>query len=161
MRSPRRRAPAVTFTEAMEHVAQAFEAIGAVVLLAGLFLSVGLSVRVLRRSGNGKHAYKVLRQSFGGVILLGLEILVAADLVRTVAVEPTLDNVAILGLIVLIRTALSFSLEIEIEGVAPWRRAGMTGAGQIARAIERADGPTDPAQRPRQNPADAADTASR
>jgi uncharacterized membrane protein len=133
----------MTFAGSMEHVAQAFEAIGAVVLLAGLFLAVGLSVRVLRRSGDGKQAYKVLRQSFGGVILLGLEILVAADLVRTVAVEPTLDNVVILSLIVLIRTVLSFSLEIEIEGVAPWRRGGMTGAGQISGVIERAGAPTD------------------
>jgi uncharacterized membrane protein len=149
----------MTFAGSMEHVAQAFEAIGAVVLLAGLFLAVGLSVRVLRRSGDGKQAYKVLRQSFGGVILLGLEILVAADLVRTVAVEPTLDNVVILGLIVLIRTVLSFSLEIEIEGVAPWRRAGMTGAGQITRAIERAGAPTDPAKRPRQAPAHSAEVA--
>jgi hypothetical protein len=72
---------------------------------------------------------------------LGLEILVAADLVRTVAVEPTMENVVILGLIVLIRTVLSFSLEIEIEGVAPWRRAGMTGAGHIARAAENAGRP--------------------
>ena len=145
MRWPRHGPLAMTFTEATEHVAQAFEVIGAVVLLARLFLSVGLSVRVLRRSRNGKQAYKVLRQSFGGVILLGLEILVAADLVRTVAVDPTLDNVVILSVIVLIRTVLSFSLEIEIEGVAPWRRAGMTGAGQIARAIGRAGGPADPA----------------
>jgi uncharacterized membrane protein len=136
----------MTFTEAMERVAQTFEVMGAVVLLAGLLLSVGLSVRVLWQSGNGKQAYKVLRQSFGGVILLGLEILVAADLVRTVAVEPTLDNVVILGLIVLIRTMLSFSLEIEIEGVAPWRRAGMTGAEHVARAIERAGATADPAQ---------------
>ena len=136
----RRRVPAaVTFTTTMEYTARAFEAIGAVVLLAGLFLSAGLSVRVLRRTGNGQEAYKVLRQSFGGVILLGLEILVAADLVRTVAVEPTLDNVVILGLIVLIRTALSFSLEIEIEGVAPWRRAAMSGAGQITRAVKQAN----------------------
>ena len=75
----------------------------------------------------------MLRQSFGGVILLGLEILVAADLVRTVAVEPTLSNVVILGGIVLIRTVLSFSLEIEIEGVAPWRRAATSGAAHVAR----------------------------
>jgi uncharacterized membrane protein len=136
----------MTFTEAMERVAQTFEVMGAVVLLAGLLLSVGLSVRVLWQSGNGKQAYKVLRQSFGGVILLGLEILVAADLVRTVAVEPTLDNVVILGLIVLIRTMLSFSLEIEIEGVAPWRRADMTGVGHLSRVIERAGAPADPAQ---------------
>ncbi|HEX9528627.1 MAG TPA: DUF1622 domain-containing protein [Streptosporangiaceae bacterium] len=56
-------------------------------------------------------------------MLLGLEILVAADLIRTVAVAPTLDNVLVLGMIVLIRTFLSFSLEIEIHGVLPWRRA--------------------------------------
>jgi uncharacterized membrane protein len=132
----------------MDHVAQVFEVIGAVVLLAGLFLAAVLCARVLRRSGGGPRAYRVLRQSFGGAILLGLEILVAADLVRTVAVEPTLENVEILGLIVLIRTALSFSLEIEIEGVAPWRRAAMTGAGRITRAVRSAGDPADPIQPP-------------
>jgi uncharacterized membrane protein len=64
----------------------------------------------------------VLRQAFGGTLLLRLDVLVAADLVRTAAVAPTLDNVLVLGPIVLIRTFLSFSLETEIEGVAPWRR---------------------------------------
>src|SRR4051812_7842236 len=134
----------------MEHVAQVFEAIGAAVLLAGLFVSVALGVRAFRRDGNGSRAYGVLRQSFGGVILLGLEILVAADLVRTVAVQPTLESVAVLGAIVLIRTILNFSLETEIEGVAPWRRAGMSGAGRVRRAarVARAapigDGPVDP-----------------
>ena len=127
----------MTFTETMDHVAQVFEAIGAAVLLVGLFLSAGLAARSLRRSGDGRLAYQVLRESFGGAILLGLEILVAADLIRTVAVAPTLENVAILGLIVLIRTFLSFSLEIEIEGVAPWRRATASGAGLIARAARR------------------------
>ena len=63
-----------------------------------------------------------MRLYFGRSILLGLEVLVAADLIRTVAVEPTLHNVLVLGLIVLIRTFLSFSLEIEIDGVVPWRR---------------------------------------
>src|SRR5215213_10969323 len=130
----------MTFTEAMETVAKVFEAIGAIVLLGGLFLSIGLAVRVLRRSGDGATAYRVLRQSFGGVILLGLEVLVAADLVRTVAVEPTWDNVVVLGVIVLIRTVLSFSLEVEIEGVAPWRRAATSGAAHIGRAIETASG---------------------
>jgi uncharacterized membrane protein len=136
----------MTFTEAMEIVAQIFEAIGAFVLLAGLLLALGLAARVLRRSGDGKRAYEVLRQSFGGIILLGLEILVAADLVRTVAVEPTLDNVVILGGIVLIRTVLSFSLEIEIEGVAPWRRAATSGAAHVHRADETAGRPADPLQ---------------
>ena len=78
--------------------------------------------------------YVVLRSAFGGTLLLGLEVLVAADLVRTVAVAPTLDNVLVLGLIVLIRTVLSFSLETEIEGVAPWRRAQMSGVGGIRQA---------------------------
>ena len=134
----------MTFAEVMEHVAQAFEAIGAAVLMAGLFLAVGLAVRSLRRFADWQEAYRVLRRSFGGVILLGLEILVAADLVRTVAVQPTWDNVVILGVIVLIRTVLSFSLTIEIEGVAPWRRAATSGATHIRRAVETADGRVDP-----------------
>jgi uncharacterized membrane protein len=128
----------MTFTDAMEHVAQLFEAAGAAVLLAGLVLSVGLAARAFRRTRDGARAYRVLRQSFGGVILLGLEVLVAADLVRTVAVEPTWENVVVLGAIVLIRTVLSFSLEIEIEGVAPWRRAAASGAGHVLRAARDA-----------------------
>jgi hypothetical protein len=76
--------------------------------------------------------YQVLRQTFGGTLLLGLEVLVAADLIRTVAVAPTLDNVLVLGLIVVIRTFLSFSLETEIEGVPPWRR-GRTGGMEVIR----------------------------
>ena len=60
---------------------------------------------------------------FGRSILLGLEFLVAADIIRTVALQPSLQNVAVLGLIVLIRTFLSFSLEVEIDGRWPWRRA--------------------------------------
>ena len=125
-----------TFAESMELVAQFFEVIGALVLVAGLMVSAGLAVRSLYRSKKAGVAYRVLRQSFGGAILLGLEVLVAADLVRTVAVAPTVENVVILGLIVLIRTVLSFSLEIEIEGVAPWRRAAMSGAGHIADAAK-------------------------
>jgi hypothetical protein len=60
---------------------------------------------------------------FGRSILLGLEFLVAADIIRTVAVQPSLENVTVLGLIVLIRTFLSFSLEVEIDGRWPWRRS--------------------------------------
>jgi uncharacterized membrane protein len=128
----------MTFSEAMERVAQLFEAIGALVLLVGLVFCFTLAIRAFRRSRDGRRAYQVLRESFGGVILLGIEILVAADLVRTVAVATTLENVVILGLIVLIRTVLSFSLEIEIEGVAPWRRAMVGGAGRIRQATARA-----------------------
>jgi Protein of unknown function (DUF1622) len=90
------------------------------------------------RTRHGRVAYQTLRETFGGVLLLGLEILVAADLVRTVAVEPTLENVAILGLIVLIRTFLSFSLEIEIEGIPFWRPALVGGGRQLSEAVSRA-----------------------
>ena len=131
-------APAETFTMLMDHVAQGFEALGAAILVVGVIWSFVLAAAAARRSGWSAKAYLVLRQAFGGTLLLGLEVLVAADLLRTVAVAPTLDNVYILGLIVAIRTFLSFSLETEIEGVAPWRRALMGGAGTIRRAAATA-----------------------
>jgi len=126
-----------SLSESMESVARFFEVIGALVLLLGLVVSAGLAGYALYRSRDGRRAYRVLRESFGGAILLGLEVLVAADLVRTVAVAPTLGNVTTLGLIVLIRTVLSFSLEIEIEGVAPWRRLAVSGASRVASAARR------------------------
>lgn len=85
----------------------------------------------------------MLRETFGGVLLLGLEILVAADLIRTVAVAPTLENVGVLGLIVLM--LLSFSLEIEIEGVVPWRRTMVSGTTRVATAISHARDPDEKA----------------
>lgn len=130
-----------TYTDLMMTIAQAFEMIAAAVLIIGLFLSFALAIVRYRATHDGAATYRVLRQTFGGVILLGLEILVAGDLIRTVAIAPTLENVAVLGLIVLIRTFLSFSLEIEIEGVPPWRRAFVSGATVIknaATAPERA-----------------------
>lgn len=124
------------YTTAMNNVALAFEALGAAILIIGTIWSFFLAAVILRRPGSarGSRAYAALRQCFGGTLLLGLEVLVAADLIRTVAVAPTLENVYVLGLIVLIRTFLSFSLETEIEGVPPWRRATLTGAGTIKRA---------------------------
>jgi uncharacterized membrane protein len=133
-----------TFTTVMDHVAQGFEALGAAILVVGVIWSFVLAAVATRRSGWTSRAYLVLRQAFGGTLLLGLEVLVAADLVRTVAVAPTLDNVYVLGLIVVIRTFLSFSLETEIEGVAPWRRALIGGAGTIRRAAASALEPETP-----------------
>ncbi len=127
-----------TFTTLMDHVVQGFEALGAAILVVGVIWSFVLAAVTARRSGWSAKVYLVLRQAFGGTLLLGLEVLVAADLLRTVAVAPTLDNVYVLGLIVVIRTFLSFSLETEIEGVAPWRRAMMGGAGTIRRAAASA-----------------------
>jgi uncharacterized membrane protein len=122
-----------TFAGVMDHVAQGFEALGTVILIVGIAWSFVLAARARRSRQPGK-VYRTLRQAFAGTLLLGLEVLVAADLIRTVAVAPTLDNVLVLGLIVVIRTVLSFSLETEIEGVAPWRRGLASGAGAIRRA---------------------------
>ena len=130
-----------SFASVMDHVAQVFEGLGALTLVIGLLFSVVLAGLAWRRSGTPAKAYTVLRQAFGGTLLLGLEILVAADLIRTVAVAPTLNNVLVLGLIVLIRTFLSFSLEIEINGVLPWRRALSSGAGTVRQATRTALGP--------------------
>lgn len=130
-----------TYTDLMMTIAQAFEMVAAAILVVGLVASFAFAIVKYRATRDGKATYRVLRQTFGGVILLGLEVLVAGDLIRTVAIAPTLENVAVLGLIVLIRTFLSFSLEIEIDGVPPWRRAFVSGATVIknaATAPERA-----------------------
>jgi uncharacterized membrane protein len=127
----------VGFEDLMEHVARGFEAIGAAVLVVGLVWSAAVALR-LWHGGDGRRAYQALRELFGGALLLGLEVLVAADLIRTVAVTPTLESVAVLGLIVLIRTFLSFSLQVEIDGVPPWRRALTSGATVMSRAAARA-----------------------
>jgi uncharacterized membrane protein len=127
----------VAFKDAMEHVAQGFEVFGAFVLALGLVWSIVLAGRTWLSVG-GRRAYRALRETFGGVLLLGLEILVAADLIHTIAVAPTVENLGGLGLIVLIRTFLSFSLETEIEGVPPWRRALVSGATVASQASRRA-----------------------
>jgi uncharacterized membrane protein len=128
----------MTFTESMEHAAQGFELVGAAVLAVGLVAAVVMAGVVWVRSKDGGVAFRLLREFFGGALLLSLEILVAADLLRTVAVTPTLESVGVLAIIVLIRTFVSFSLEIEIEGVPPWRRAVTSGAGVARRSFERA-----------------------
>ena len=73
----------------------------------------------------------MLRNTLGAAILLGLEVLVAADLIRAITSKPSIEDALILGLIVVIRTVLSMSIQIEIEGVLPWRRALLTSGGQL------------------------------
>ena len=91
--------------------------------------SVG--VATLARKESARAAYLVLRNTLGAAILLGLEVLVAADLIRTITSKPSIEDALILGLIVVIRTVLSMSIQIEIEGVLPWRRALLTSGGQL------------------------------
>jgi uncharacterized membrane protein len=106
----------------MDGIARGVEVLGIATLVLGLALALVQAGRLLAGGQGAEAAYRVTRTVFGRSILLGLEFLVAADIIRTVAVEPSLENVLVLGLIVLIRTFLSFSLEVEIDGTLPWRR---------------------------------------
>ncbi|MBL8793554.1 MAG: DUF1622 domain-containing protein [Planctomycetia bacterium] len=108
-----------------EWAALGIEVLGAAVIVAGV-LRVALvhgTVRYLFRLDE-PGAFERYKHQMGRSLLLGLEFLVAGDVVRTVALEPTLNNVSVLGLLVLIRTFLSWSLSVEIEGRWPWQPAG-------------------------------------
>jgi uncharacterized membrane protein len=120
-----------------ERATQAFEILGVSSMVVGTGYAIGLAAFTWPRAG-GARAFKTLRNSIGGAILLGLELLVAADIVKTVTSKPSLTDAAILGMIVLIRTVLSFTIEVEIDGVAPWRKALTSGPQVLARATREA-----------------------
>lgn len=103
-------------------IAMVIEVFGIMVIVLGLLW--GSLQFVINRLRHQQDAFSAYRRKIGHSILLGLELLVAADIIDTVTIDPTLDSVIVLGLIVLIRTFLSFSIEIELEGVFPWRRRG-------------------------------------
>ena len=105
----------------MEAVVRGFEVGGVAILVVGslaAFVSAAVSYRRVGRL----RAYEGARRNVGRAILLGLEFLIIADIVMTITVDPTLKSATALGIIVLVRTFLSFSLEIELEGSLPWRR---------------------------------------
>ncbi|PZQ87418.1 MAG: hypothetical protein DI534_14500 [Leifsonia xyli] len=120
-------------------VAVVFEVIGAAAMIVGFLIAVVLGARALARGNGGATAFQVLRTTLGGAILLGLEVLVAADLIRTITSKPSLEDAVILGVIVLIRTVLSMSIQIEIDGVLPWRRALLTSGAQVVAGQLAAD----------------------
>jgi uncharacterized membrane protein len=111
----------------MERFRSLVEIAGTVLDAAGVLVVVGGAVvataRLLLNRGVGEY-YRGYRQDLGRAIVLGLEFLIAGDIIRTVVVAPTMQNVLVLGLIVLIRTFLSLSLQFEIEGKLPWHREG-------------------------------------
>ncbi len=111
--------------------ALAADVIGVAVIISGLAAAFGLFARDTIRRRVFPDAYRALRHSLGRSILFGLEILVAADIIRTVAVEPTLQSVTVLGGIVAIRTFLSFSLEVELEGRWPWQQSDTSRRGRL------------------------------
>ncbi len=127
------------FTGLVSLSARLFEGAGVAVMVVGAFVSVGV-VLLQRHKESGESAFRHFRQKVGRSILLGLELLVAADIIRTVSEEPTLQGVLVLGMIVLIRTFLSFTLAVELEGHWPWQTARI-------KALERMSA-TGSAQRP-------------
>lgn len=108
---------------AIRAIGTAVEVGGVAMLVLTAVVATLLLFRDWRRAGTFAPAYKAYRRNLGRGILLGLEFLVIGDIIGTVAVEPSFENLGVLGLIVLIRTFLSFSLEVEIEGRLPWRGA--------------------------------------
>jgi uncharacterized membrane protein len=115
-----------SFDDLMELVVRGFEIGGVVILVVGSVAAFVGAAASYRRVGR-RAAYEEVRRNVGRAILLGLELLIIADIVLTITVDPTLESAAALGLIVLVRTFLSFSLEIELEGALPWRRAATKG----------------------------------
>jgi uncharacterized membrane protein len=110
----------MTFIEVVEAVGTVIDGTGVAIIAIGAVIAAGFALGRLRRKESD--TYEKLRQQLGRSILLGLELLVAADIIRTVAVTPTAQSVAVLAGIVLIRTFLSWSLELEISGRWPWQK---------------------------------------
>ncbi len=109
----------MTFSDSVETVGKAVDAVGVAVIVVGALIATYLAWS--EREVSGGMRYRTYRRRLGRAILLGLEFLVAADIIRTVAVAPTFTSVGVLAIIVLIRTFLSMSLEVEIDGRWPWQ----------------------------------------
>jgi uncharacterized membrane protein len=119
----------MTFEQLLDIAEHLFEVAGVAILVVGGLVSLAVWLRDLER-GQRRVAYNNLRHNIGRTILLGLEVLIIADIILTVAIDQTLASAATLGLIVLVRTFLSFSLDIELDGVVPWHRAAVERAAQ-------------------------------
>lgn len=109
-------------TQAAHMVAKIVEMFGIGIIALGAFGTLAAFAYRIATAADREEAIASFRASLGRAILLGLEFLVAADIINTVAVQPTLESVAVLAAIVAVRTFLSFSLEVEIEGRWPWQR---------------------------------------
>lgn len=104
----------------IDYTAKGIEIIGILIIVVGAALALGRYLFKLQ--GESFRSFKIIREELGRAILLGLEFLVAADIIATVVFDSTMEQILKLGLIVLIRTFLSFTLEIEIEGKFPWNQ---------------------------------------
>jgi len=121
------------FSHWIEMVGSTLDLVGVGLIAIGLVISFARFAGIVFAPAAGGDTYRQLRQDIGRAILLGLEVLVAADIIRTVAVTPTLESVAVLGAIVVIRTFLSMSLQLEVDGRLPWQaRRDRAGKGRRA-----------------------------
>jgi uncharacterized membrane protein len=109
------------FKNAVDTVSKVIDGAGVFVIVVGLLVATGAFVLAQRERGRAQVAYRVYRQQVGKAILLGLEFLVAADIIRTVAVAPTFSGVGVLAILVAVRTFLSFTLDVELSGRWPWQ----------------------------------------
>ena len=115
----------MSYDDAVTDVVKVVEAVGVAVMVLGALGSFIAAVPDVVDPSHRPAAYLELRRALGRSILLGLEVLILADIIRTIIVTPTVESVLVLGVIVVIRIVLSFSLEVEIDGAWPWhRRAG-------------------------------------
>jgi uncharacterized membrane protein len=112
------------FKSAVDAISTVIDGAGVVVIVVGLLIATAGFLLAQRDAGDRALAYRAYRQQVGKAVLLGLEFLVAADIIRTVAVAPTFESVGVLALIVVVRTFLSFTLDVELEGRWPWQAAG-------------------------------------
>ncbi|TFD16686.1 DUF1622 domain-containing protein [Cryobacterium sp. TMT2-23] len=110
------------FEQVIAVVIRVVEAAGAAIMVLGGAAAVIAAVLAVLRADTRPGAYTGLRRNLGRAILLGLEVLIIADIIRTILVDPTPQSVLVLGAIVVIRVLLSFSLEVEMDGVWPWSR---------------------------------------
>lgn len=108
------------YRDLMELIGRSVDALGVLIIVIGAVVATGRFVA--DRRTDFARSYRSYRQGLGRAILLGLEFLIAGDIIRTVVVAPTLENVLILALIVVIRTFLSMALQLEVEGRWPWNR---------------------------------------
>ena len=113
----------MAFERVMNDAVKAFEILGVLILIVGGLLALVGCIIELARGGVPGRVFDDVRARLGRAILLGLEILVIADIIRTIVVSPTLSSALSLGLIVVVRIAPSFAIDVEVDGVAPWRKA--------------------------------------
>ncbi|MBJ7520288.1 MAG: DUF1622 domain-containing protein [Solirubrobacteraceae bacterium] len=115
------------YEQTISDAVRVVEAVGAAIMVVGGLAALVAFVPRALRADEMDRPYEELRRNLGRAILLGLEVLIVADIVRTIIVDPTLESVAVLGGIVVIRIMLSFSLEVEMDGMWPWRRWQLAG----------------------------------